>query len=130
MPKSPCLEVGCPGFATYRGRCETHAPAREVETHTPRRVAHPPRTATPRGTRTPGTPAPRIYGTKRWRILRLKVLRLHPVCQACESELATDVDHRTPIEDGGAPWTLANLQALCARCHGRKTAAEVRARIY
>ena len=33
-----------------------------------------------------------------------------------------EVDHVRPVEDGGAD-DLDNLQALCARCHRRKTAA-------
>jgi 5-methylcytosine-specific restriction endonuclease McrA len=125
MPSAPCLEVGCPGFATYRGRCETHAPARERETHDSGRVAHPASTHPPAG-----TPTPRIYDSKRWRLLRLKVIRLHPICQSCKAELSTIADHVVPIEEGGQAWALSNLQGLCARCHSSKTAAEVRARTY
>lgn len=33
-------------------------------------------------------------------------------------------DHIREIRDGGAPLDLANGQALCGSCHGRKTAAE------
>ena len=49
----------------------------------------------------------------------------HPICQHCDQELATDVDHMKPIEQGGDPWSLSNLQALSAPCHGRKTKAEL-----
>ena len=49
----------------------------------------------------------------------------NPICQACDAELATDVDHIRPIGRGGDSWALSNLQALCRRCHGRKTKAEL-----
>jgi 5-methylcytosine-specific restriction enzyme A len=53
------------------------------------------------------------------------VLFDYPICQHCDRELATDVDHIRPIERGGDPWALSNLQALCAPCHGRKMKAEL-----
>ena len=73
---------------------------------------------------------PNPYATKRWRITRRRKLKLDPVCQSCGTELATEVDHVTALEDGGKPYSLANLSSLCATCHGAKTAAEVRARTY
>lgn len=33
-------------------------------------------------------------------------------------------DHIVELKDGGAPTAMGNGQALCGRCHGRKTAAE------
>lgn len=38
-------------------------------------------------------------------------------------------DHITELQDGGAPLDPANGQALCARCHGRKTARARAARL-
>ena len=35
-----------------------------------------------------------------------------------------EVDHVQPLEAGGAPWSLDNLQSLCRRCHLRKTERE------
>ena len=32
------------------------------------------------------------------------------------------------LEDGGEPWDLSNLQALCRACHFAKTGREIRAR--
>ena len=98
-----CLEPRCPNLVAYRGRCRRHARQRNRDTH---RNRH-------------------IYDSKRWRILRRKVLYDYPICQTCDEELATDVDHIRPIEQGGEPWSLSNLQALCRRCHGRKTKAEL-----
>ena len=35
-----------------------------------------------------------------------------------------EVDHRVPLQWGGAPYDKLNLQTLCTRCHIWKTAAE------
>ena len=35
-----------------------------------------------------------------------------------------EVDHITPIADGGHPFDPGNLQTLCSDCHGEKTAVE------
>jgi 5-methylcytosine-specific restriction endonuclease McrA len=103
MPVRLCTEPRCPQVATHRGRCPDHARQRNRDTH---RNRH-------------------IYNSKRWRILRRKVLFDYPIYQHCDRELATDVDHIRPIERGGDPWALSNLQALCAPCHGRKMKAEL-----
>lgn len=41
---------------------------------------------------------------------------------APESQL--EVDHITPVAEGGHPFDPANLQTLCEDCHGDKTARE------
>lgn len=68
------------------------------------------------------------YSTRRWRRLRLAVLRRHPLCAEClrQGRLtpATQVDHVVPIKRGGSPWDPGNLQPLCASCHSRKTNAQ------
>lgn len=80
---------------------------------------------------TPGLPPPadnrqtsaeRGYGHS-WRKLRAAYLASHPVCQHCQREAATDVDHIIPRRKGGTDdeW---NLQALCHACHSRKTVKE------
>lgn len=63
-----------------------------------------------------------VYNSKRWQVLRRSVLFNHPLCEC--GEIATDVDHRVPIEQGGDTWSRANLQALCHRCHSIKTRRE------
>ena len=45
-------------------------------------------------------------------------------CVECGRAGRLEVDHVVPLEAGGEPWALENLQALCAGCHIRKTAAE------
>jgi 5-methylcytosine-specific restriction endonuclease McrA len=121
-PVTPCLEPTCGAWATYRGRCDRHAPEREKETH-PRGVAR------GRAHARAGY-ASRIYSSKRWLLTRRRKLARTPICEACDEVLATEVDHVVPIEDGGEPWAEANLSSLCSPCHGRKTMKEVRAREY
>lgn len=67
-----------------------------------------------------------FYSTRAWRKVSRLYRTLHPLCEECSRvgryEPATQVDHRTARKDGGAPFDFANLHALCATCHSRKTA--------
>lgn len=47
-------------------------------------------------------------------------------CEACGRSGRLEVDHKTRLEAGGAPYDPENLQALCRGCHIAKTAAENR----
>lgn len=53
---------------------------------------------------------------------------LNPLCAECEQEgivsPTTVTDHITPINQGGDPWALSNLQALCGACHASKSGRE------
>ena len=49
-------------------------------------------------------------------------------CQACGRAGRLEVDHITPLDDGGAPYEPANLQVLCRICHFAKTKRENQAR--
>jgi len=100
MPTRLCLTQQCASPAVYRGRCQRHAKQRERQTHRNKK----------------------IYNTKRWQVLRRSVLFNHPLCEC--GEIATDVDHVVPMHQGGDPWSRANLQTLCAHCHGQKTSQE------
>jgi 5-methylcytosine-specific restriction protein A len=104
MPTRLCLNAGCPHPATYRGRCPDHA-------RTTNRTTHRNRT---------------IYNSKRWATTREAVLFLHPLCACGCEQIATDVDHIKPIEQGGDPWARQNLQSLAHDCHARKTRSEQR----
>ena len=73
----------------------------------------------------------RLYSRRRWHALRRQWLAEHPLCAECERRgeirMATDVDHVTPHKgDAKLFWSTANMQSLCARCHGRKSAREQR----
>lgn len=63
--------------------------------------------------------AKRGYG-RRWARLRLIVLRLEPMCRACKTRPAVDVDHIVPLRRGGTN-AMDNLQPLCRSCHSTKT---------
>lgn len=88
--------------------------------HKPKRNAR--QYTTPRA-----APSARGYDS-RWRRVRANYLRAHPLCAHCATigrvEPATEVDHVVPIRRGGARLDPANLQALCKRCHSRKTMTE------
>lgn len=102
MPIRLCGTPGCSNQATYRGLCTEHSQMRERSSH----------------------PNRRVYGKRRWRILRRAVITANPMCTACHENMSTDADHITPISAGGAPYDPTNIQALCSTCHGRKTKRE------
>ena len=113
MPKRPCLEPGCPNFATARGRCDDHR--RTLERDRSRR-----RRADPdRGKRV------QVYHSKRWLVLRKSVLFEQPICAEPDcTRLATDVDHIVPMSHGGGEFERDNCQGLCAHHHSLKSARE------
>lgn len=112
MPSFPCLEPGCGRLATYRGRCAAHSKDRERETHRTGRLE---------------PSSGRMYDRIKWQRTRRAQLQREPLCAVC-FELATDVDHIVPLEDGGEPWAPRNLQSLCHACHARKSRGEQMAR--
>lgn len=66
---------------------------------------------------------------RRWKRARAWYLRRHPLCVICELDgrvvVATAVDHIQPHRgDCDRMWNTSNWQALCKRCHDRKTAQE------
>ena len=76
----------------------------------------------------------RLYDSARWKRLRRLVLTSEPMCRMCaeigKATLASVADHVTPIAAGGDPWSLDNLQPLCAPCHdGAKAEQESTGRI-
>jgi len=69
----------------------------------------------------------RVYNTSRWKKLRLKKLRSKPICQVCNKELATEVDHIIPFSTGFTDrqklrigFDYSNLQSICHECHLKK----------
>jgi 5-methylcytosine-specific restriction endonuclease McrA len=103
-----CLDFPCPEDAEYRGRCRIHARKldRQFKKRSPR--------------------SRKVYSSRKWRGMRMQVLREQPWCAAdgCNS-LALEVDHIVPIEEGGAPFERANLVAYCKKHHSSKTARSV-----
>lgn len=55
-------------------------------------------------------------------------LEQQPMCEECERRgrltPAQMVDHIVPINKGGAPLDMDNLQSLCNACHARKSAQD------
>lgn len=107
-PSAVCSLPGCPELVADRGRCPAHR--RAGETSRPNAAAQ-------------------GYGA-RWRKVRARFLRSHPICQVTDCWLkATDVDHvtlrRDLVAQGVAnPDADEYLQALCHSHHSQKTAAE------
>ena len=80
-----------------------------------------------------------FYQTTRWRKLRRFVVSSEPLCRdpfgehAEWSEVvsATEVDHIVPRRvRAELEVSLENLQALCKRCHSRKTKGESKGIFY
>lgn len=116
MPTAPpiaCLVPGCPGHASFLGRCEDHAaPVRAEQAR--RRQAEPGR---------------RLYATQRWRRLRLSLLARAPLCVHCTRDgrvmAATEIDHvQAHKGDPARFWAVDNLQPLCHAHHVEKTRQE------
>lgn len=57
---------------------------------------------------------------------------MNPLCAECDRHtLVTPgevVDHVKELKDGGDPWDVDNLMALCHACHAKKTGEEVKKR--
>ena len=69
-----------------------------------------------------------FYQSRQWRVLRAVKLQQNPLCEECQRQgrltPAQMVDHIVPINKGGEPLALENLQSLCNRCHSIKTAKD------
>ena len=104
IPRS-CSVWPCPHPGTVRGKCPRHAAEADAERNVDRARSL------------------AVYRSGRWKKLRRRVLLDRPWCEdpaGCH-EPATDVDHVTPIEEGGDPWDEGNLRPLCHSHHSRKT---------
>lgn len=66
------------------------------------------------------TAAARGYDAK-WQRVRHAVLTHNPLCCFC-SDVATLVDHITPLSQGGARLDVRNLRPVCRDCHALLTA--------
>lgn len=67
-----------------------------------------------------------IYKTEQWKAVRYQAkCRDKWKCVQCGTRGRLEVDHITPLRNGGLPFDLDNLQSLCGGCHSRKTRIEV-----
>lgn len=111
-PLKPCIYRGCPKL-TEDKYCNEHKEFNMKERAT----------ATERG-----------YDSK-WRRGRSRFLKVNPLCVRCKEEdrlvKATVVDHVKPHRgDKILFWDESNWQALCKRCHDKKTMTEDRYKEY
>lgn len=112
MPVAPptrCGAMGCHAFATNRGRCDDHQPQPWAN-----RARKQDRYGISSGT---------------WRSLKRQVDRRdHHTCYVCgreaEDDEPLDLEHKTPISEGGSPRDLDNLGMICGPCHEIKSKAE------
>jgi len=73
------------------------------------------------------------YTSPAWRSLRARKLQMSPYCECPDCEglnvKADMADHIIPIELGGAPYDINNLQSMRNHpCHDRKRAREKNAK--
>jgi 5-methylcytosine-specific restriction protein A len=109
-PTRLCLESKCPNPATAKGRCDFHRKLQERERSRVRRDEARARN--------------RLYASKHWAMVRRRKLSLNPICELCDVALATEVHHRTALEDGGEKFAAENLVSCCRPCHSRETRRE------
>ena len=81
-------------------------------------------------------PLRKLYKTRDWKYVRLRVLARDPFCRLHNPQLppaaSTIVDHKIPAKDyvahhGGDYryfYDEDNLQGVCASCHQKKTVTE------
>ena len=61
-----------------------------------------------------------IYGTSRWKKLRLQVLAEEPTCHWCKRRPSTQADHLVELARGGDPYERSNLVGSCAPCNSKR----------
>ena len=70
----------------------------------------------------------KFYQSAEWKALRKLKLSINPLCEECLKSRrfvkATMADHIKPINQGGLPLDINNLQSLCRSCHSIKSAKE------
>jgi 5-methylcytosine-specific restriction enzyme A len=74
-----------------------------------------------------------FYRSTPWRLLRARKLQISPYCECPDctgKRVPADMcDHIVPIEQGGAPLDINNLQSMRNHpCHDRKRAREKNAK--
>ncbi|MCY4394984.1 MAG: HNH endonuclease signature motif containing protein [Rhodospirillaceae bacterium] len=65
--------------------------------------------------------------TRHWAAIRRTVFnRDHWRCTSCGNAGRLECDHVKPLQRGGDPFDMSNLQTLCRSCHIEKTRRENR----
>lgn len=122
MGRKLCSAAGCEEIAVDGGaRCAVHLAEQGAKRAAAKAAAQ----------RTPHAAAARaLYADRRWKAAAKTFIKRNCLCVDCLElgvvEDATDVDHIKPHKgDRKVFWDRSNWQALCHRCHSRKTAREV-----
>jgi 5-methylcytosine-specific restriction endonuclease McrA len=72
----------------------------------------------------------KVYSTALWQKVRQQVINRDIFCVMCVDKglysPIQDVDHITPLSDGGSKYSTCNLQGLCKSCHSSKTKKETK----
>ena len=99
----PCRQPGCAELVTDRdGLCEAHRSDRHKQYNKEKRPEY-----------------HRLYGTKRWRDLRMSQLMRHPFCEC--GRIAMIAHHKMPHGgDAALFYDPSNLQSVCFSCHERE----------
>lgn len=109
MPVRPCIVPRCPLYAEPgKSRCAEH----EAEHERQRK-----------------TPSQKVTNTHRWRKLRRQIIDSTPRpwwCAICglliTDETDLELDHRTPVSEGGEPYDPTNVRMTHARCNRSRRA--------
>jgi len=64
----------------------------------------------------------RLYGTRRWKTLRARVLKSNPKCWRCSGK-ATSVDHIRHDDRNAMFFEVSNLRPCCIACNSELAAA-------
>ena len=112
-PPKPCAKPGCPNL-THSRYCEQHQAEMNKTYDMTQRDRE----------------LKRFYNSQPWQALRQQKLKRDRFCEECRRGgrlvLATHVDHKHEIRQGGERLDMDNLQSLCHSCHSRKTLKERR----
>ncbi len=111
-PLKPCKHPGCPEL-TIGCYCDKHSSLKNNKRESAERRGY----------------------DSRWRVARKGYLISHPLCVSCLKDKkmvkAEVVDHIVPHRGNKTLfWDESNWQALCKKCHDRKTMTEDRYQEY
>ena len=53
----------------------------------------------------------------KYKALKLRLLRLYPMCEVCNAENSTQVDHALYHIHGGIYDTIENCRSCCSKCN-------------
>lgn len=106
-----CNFPGCGKLLNERGYCPAHQATR------------------PKPFENAMRPNEALYRTTRWKKLRAEILQKTPFCEFCFREGALQVHHLIPPRgDEQLFFDRGNLRVICAECHRKITAQEIKQR--